>query len=113
MLKSKTLIFIVIVFLILVSLAASAETLQTGSADGSDINIVIEKQSVSFHNPNPGDTWTEPCTGIQFIFIPKGCFQMGSISGDNDEKPVHEVCLDGFWIGKYEVTQAQPKKTNR
>ncbi len=24
-----------------------------------------------------------------------------------DERPVHEVCLDGFWIGKYEVTQRQ------
>jgi formylglycine-generating enzyme required for sulfatase activity len=24
-----------------------------------------------------------------------------------DERPVHEVCLDGFWIGKYEVTQGQ------
>ena len=28
---------------------------------------------------------------------------------DNDEKPVHEVTLDGFYIGKYEVTQAQWK----
>ncbi len=26
---------------------------------------------------------------------------------DNDEKPVHEVCLDGFYMGKYEVTQGQ------
>jgi formylglycine-generating enzyme required for sulfatase activity len=26
---------------------------------------------------------------------------------DNDEKPVHEVCVDDFWMGKYEVTQAQ------
>jgi formylglycine-generating enzyme required for sulfatase activity len=29
---------------------------------------------------------------------------------DDDEKPVHEICLDGFWIGKYEVTQGQWKK---
>jgi len=35
---------------------------------------------------------------------------MGSNSGVSDEKPVHEVCLDGYWIGKYEVTQGQWKK---
>ncbi len=32
---------------------------------------------------------------------------MGSPSGDNAEKPVHEVCLKGFKMGKYEVTQSQ------
>ncbi len=26
---------------------------------------------------------------------------------DGDEKPVHEVCVDGFWMGRYEVTNAQ------
>jgi formylglycine-generating enzyme required for sulfatase activity len=25
------------------------------------------------------------------------------------EKPVHEICTDGFWLGKYEVTQEQWK----
>jgi formylglycine-generating enzyme required for sulfatase activity len=24
-----------------------------------------------------------------------------------DEKPVHNVCVNGFWMGRYEVTQAQ------
>ena len=28
-------------------------------------------------------------------------------SCDSDESPVHEVCVDGFWIGKFEVTQGQ------
>ncbi len=57
-----------------------------------------------------GQKWTEFVTGMEFVYIPGGCFQMGCVSGidcDDDEKPVHEVCLDGFWIGKYEVTQAQ------
>jgi formylglycine-generating enzyme required for sulfatase activity len=27
-----------------------------------------------------------------------------------DEKPVHEVCVDGFWMGKTEVTQGQWKQ---
>lgn len=32
---------------------------------------------------------------------------MGSDSGHPDEQPVHEICLDGFWMGKYEVTLDQ------
>ncbi len=54
-----------------------------------------------------GDTWTEPKTGMVFVWIPKGCFQMGSDIGRDHEKPVHEVCLDGFWMGKYEVTNKE------
>ena len=72
--------------------------------------LVITPQNISsseFRNFNK--TWTEPITGMQFIWVPEGCFQMGSNSGDSDEKPVHKVCLDGFWIGKYEVTQKQWK----
>ncbi|MGE4297132.1 MAG: formylglycine-generating enzyme family protein [Desulfovibrionaceae bacterium] len=54
-----------------------------------------------------GDTWTEPITGMEFVWVPGGCFQMGSENGAEDEKPVHEVCVDGFWMGKCEVTNAQ------
>ncbi|MEZ4599559.1 MAG: SUMF1/EgtB/PvdO family nonheme iron enzyme [Syntrophotaleaceae bacterium] len=57
--------------------------------------------------PRKGQTWTEPVTGMEFVWVPGGCFQMGSTDGDSDEKPVHEVCLDGFWMGKTEVTQGQ------
>lgn len=39
--------------------------------------------------------------------LDKGCFQMGSNNGDNDEKPIHRVCLNAYEIGKYEITQAQ------
>lgn len=49
----------------------------------------------------------EPIAGMEFLPIPAGCFQMGDSSGDADEKPVHQVCLDAFSIGKFEVTQAQ------
>ncbi|WP_169400689.1 caspase family protein [Desulfobacter curvatus] len=61
-------------------------------------------------SPSPGDTWTEPVTGMMFVWVPEGCFRMGSNSGNNDEKPVHQVCLDGFWMGKTKVTQGQWKK---
>jgi len=40
-------------------------------------------------------------------FVQGGCFEMGDTFGDGlwVERPVHEVCLSDFYIGKYEVTQ--------
>ncbi len=52
--------------------------------------------------------WIEPVTGMRFVFVPGGCFNMGSRRDepgrDGDEGPVHRVCLDGFWMGCCEVT---------
>jgi formylglycine-generating enzyme required for sulfatase activity len=46
---------------------------------------------------------------IEMVRVTGGCFQMGDTFGDGDadEKPVHEVCVDDFYLGKYEVTQEQ------
>lgn len=41
------------------------------------------------------------------VYVEGGTFQMGSNSGDSDEKPVHSVTVSSFYIGKYEVTQKQ------
>ena len=47
-------------------------------------------------------------TEIKFVRVEPGVFQMGSDHGDANERPVHEVEIStGFWLGKYEVTQAQ------
>lgn len=59
-------------------------------------------------------TWKDPTTGMEFVWVPGDCFQMGSPSGESgrysNEGPVHEVCVDGFWMGKFEVTNAQYRK---
>ena len=62
--------------------------------------------------PKPKEGWIDPVTGMEFIFVKGDCFEMGDIFGDGreDERPVHEVCLDDFYIGKYEVTQGQWEK---
>ena len=44
---------------------------------------------------------------IEMVFVEGGTFQMGSNNGHYDEKPVHKVTLSSFFIGKYEVTEAQ------
>ncbi|MBG0776416.1 MAG: formylglycine-generating enzyme family protein [Desulfovibrionaceae bacterium] len=54
----------------------------------------------------PGDIWREPVTGMEFVYIPGGCFMMGS-NATRFLQPVHEVCVDSFWMGRYEVTQKE------
>ncbi|BAY30794.1 serine/threonine protein kinase [Nostoc carneum NIES-2107] len=46
---------------------------------------------------------------LEMVSIPSGTFMMGSPQGEGyeREKPQHEVKVSGFFIGKYEVTQAQ------
>jgi len=60
-----------------------------------------------------------PVVKMAFVWCPPGTFQMGSPDAAGGASPVlaemrgddelqHEVTLtEGFWIGKYEVTQAQ------
>ncbi len=64
-----------------------------------------------WENETAGATCAEPTTGMEFVYVPGGCFQMGSPKSEDsrydDEGPQHEVCVKGFWMGKYEVTQAQ------
>ena len=51
--------------------------------------------------------------GEEMVRIPKGCFQMGTAEihhyfdqePNNRERPVHKVCLDSFYIDKYEASQ--------
>lgn len=47
--------------------------------------------------------------GGDFIFVKGGTFQMGS-NEESDEKPIHSVTVDDFYIGKYEVTQKEWKE---
>ncbi|GAB4301551.1 MAG: formylglycine-generating enzyme family protein [Desulfuromonadia bacterium] len=56
--------------------------------------------------------YKDPATGMEFVYVKGGCFPMGSDDPDArpDEKPVHEVCLSDFYIGKHEVTLAQWEK---
>ena len=42
--------------------------------------------------------------------IPAGEFQMGSDIGERDERPVHTVFLDAFYIDLYEVTVGEYKR---
>lgn len=79
------------------------------------------------HAQPAGAAWNDPTTGMPFVEIKKGCYKMGSANPvkpypdpfwevvakqptlSADEAPQHEVCLDAFWVGKYEVRNAEWK----
>lgn len=48
----------------------------------------------------------------ELVLVPAGAFKMGDNFGDGEsrERPVHTVELDAFYIGKFEVTNAQWRK---
>lgn len=76
----------------------------------------------------PPRTWQDPLSGMEFVRVEKSCFRMGNDtpvpperdggwdrleygeSLSSDEGPVHEACLDGYWLGRYEVTRGQWRK---
>jgi formylglycine-generating enzyme required for sulfatase activity len=41
------------------------------------------------------------------VWIPGGTFRMGSDHHYAEEKPVHTVTVDGFWIDQTPVTNAE------
>jgi formylglycine-generating enzyme required for sulfatase activity len=56
--------------------------------------------------PQGAETQTRAKDGMVMVYVPAGEFTMGSNQYD-DEKPVHTVALDAFWIDRTEVSNAQ------
>ena len=77
-----------------------------------DENIATITTVKNTENNSSSETlpYTDPITGMEFVFIPAGCFQMGGNKRESFANPEHEVCLDAFYLGKYEVTQEQYMK---
>lgn len=71
--------------------------------------IVPSAEPVTAAISQAGDIRTVSRGGVEVeqVFVPAGSFMMGSEDGIDDERPVHEVTLDAFWIDRTEVTNAQ------
>jgi formylglycine-generating enzyme required for sulfatase activity len=56
--------------------------------------------------------YIEPVTGMEFVFVPAGTFQMGDLYGDgwDNELPLQEVRVESFYLSKHPVTQGQWEK---
>lgn len=74
------------------------------------MSIVEAAPKMEFAQTEPTEKeFIDPITGMEFVYVPGGCFQMGN-SNYVEALPVHEVCVRGFYMGKYEVTQEQWQK---
>jgi formylglycine-generating enzyme required for sulfatase activity len=65
--------------------------------------------------PRPGQVDVVVLPGgeeMELVWVPGGTFWMGCLPGRKcsvDEQPRHQVRVDGFWMGRFEVTQRQWK----
>jgi formylglycine-generating enzyme required for sulfatase activity len=44
---------------------------------------------------------------LVLVKVPAGCFTLGRDSGPTEETPARRICLNDFWLGQTEVTNAQ------
>jgi serine/threonine-protein kinase len=81
---------------------------------------VVEESQAEVKRPNRQRSQTSiegnelvltlvPGMEMVFVRVLAGVFIMGSEDGFNDEKPLHNVHLEEYWMGKYQVTNAQYK----
>jgi formylglycine-generating enzyme required for sulfatase activity len=83
--------------------------LYTSLCLGSMAALILAAHSVSTFAASPKLRKLQ-IRGVNFelVQIPPGQFQMGSETGDNDEKPVHRIHIkENFYMGKTEVTLRQ------
>jgi formylglycine-generating enzyme required for sulfatase activity len=75
-----------------------APSLPTPGASGRKPGPTPVRSAKRDADPQPGEVWTEPATGIAFVWIPPGEFRMGNAPG------VAVTLPTGFWIGQHPVT---------
>ena len=87
-----------------------------GETDSSELSTVpaatdrtspIEADMIDAEELAVRENYTEELSGIEMMYVPAGSFIAGSATGADDEKPQTEIYLDGYWIGRTEVTNAQ------
>jgi serine/threonine-protein kinase len=67
----------------------------------------IETTPIPSAVPAAGSQPTRTIDGMPMVYVPGGTFKMGTDQGEDNEQPVHDVTLDGFWIDRTEVTNEQ------
>jgi sulfatase modifying factor 1 len=83
----------------------------TGVSQANE-NMPIEEASAAHtlldRGVAPDNTIAAADKGMEFVHVTGGCYCMGDAGARSlDAAPVHNVCIDDYYIGKYEVTQAQ------
>ena len=99
--------------LILLSVWGSSSLWNTLASSPSDPVKTEELQLAATDASSPEFSIGSTMVGSDdtvLLYVPAGEFIMGSENGDNDEKPVHAVYLDAFWIDQAEVSNSNYKK---
>ena len=68
-----------------------------------ELDCFEQIKSPKFVTPTPEVKVEQP----KLVAIKGGTFMMGQANGEGDEGPVHQVTIDDFSMGQYEVTVAQ------
>ncbi|MDF1577575.1 MAG: formylglycine-generating enzyme family protein [Desulfobulbales bacterium] len=100
-------------------LAATALNQPCLAADQTDDNPQYSENGLTL--------WREPLIELEFVWLEGGCFLMGQSDQEKqilireagalkyrdfyaDELPRHQVCVDGFWLARHEITRLQWKQ---
>jgi len=107
------------IFPILMLISILCTSCQLGSGQANPTAIALSTVAPTLTpiplNPTPqagggnveaGAERVSPADGMIQAYIPQGSFQMGGLdpNASTDEKPVHKVDMNAFWIDKVEVT---------
>lgn len=90
--------------------SSSATSIPTATVELTETPTVTPTRTqipTETHTPSPTigvGSSKEAEDGSMLKYIPAGEFMMGSDTGKDDEKPVHPVYLDAFWMSETEVT---------
>lgn len=104
-------------------LTTATETASIASAPAQEVTSAEKPPQ----NAMIGTIWTEPTTGIAFVYVPAGEFLMGStaqqikdagelckkydkncdVAGYNNESPQSLITTSAFWIGVTEISNSQ------
>jgi len=102
-----------IILSLLFIFACSSEDLDDSANNQPDLTISDDLQeSFKFQaiKISPEDEMLASKAPKGMIFIKGGCFILGNNFAQVDESPEHEVCIDDFYLDKYEVTQDRWEK---
>lgn len=87
------------------------QVVATESSPATQPSLPKPGQTPAPANPTPAPgTGVRNAAGIEFVYVPPGSFMMGANNLEAAARPAHQVTLrEGFYMGKYEVTQADWK----
>ncbi len=86
-------------------LSTSGITNTMRNAAPSAEQLYDDREIVYQRNTPKNQSFNVKGVAFNMIYVPGGTFQMGSNDGWDNEKPIHSVTLNDFYIGETQVTQ--------